>query len=88
MSRKEVKKVLRLREIRIERGLTQDELAKIVNVNRVTIAEYESNRVQPTLDKIIKMSIALEVTPNDLLGYFKKYSDFTEYLMSLKEKGD
>ena len=77
--------MLKLKEYRMKKGLTQQELADLINVHRVTIAEYESNRVEPTLDKIIKISIALDITPNDLIGYNETYKSFTDYLMSLKK---
>ena len=77
--------MLNLKELRKRKGLTQQELADLINVHRVTIAEYESNRVEPTLDKIVKISIALDITPNDLIGYNENYKSFTDYLISLKK---
>jgi transcriptional regulator with XRE-family HTH domain len=77
--------MLNLKELRKKKELTQQDLADLINVHRVTIAEYESNRVEPTLDKIIKISKALDITPNDLIGYNEVYKSFTDYLMSLKK---
>ena len=79
-----MKKVLKIKEFRELRGLTQQDLAKLIKVNRVTIAEYEANRMNPTIDKVLKISIALECTPNELLGFKRKYANFTDYLESLK----
>lgn len=76
--------MLLLKEIRTKKGFTQEKLADLMQINRVTVAEYEANRMQPSIDKLIKMSIILDTDPNELLGYKKKYENYTEYLMSLK----
>ena len=76
--------MLKIKDFREKKGMTQQELANFINVNRVTIAEYERQRMVPSIDKIVKIAIILETTPNELLGYERKYKDFTDYLMSLK----
>lgn len=76
---------LRLKEIRIKRGLKQKDIAKILNVQQGAISKYENGTVLLTQDQIIKLSIALEVTPNDLLDFAEEYKNYTEYLISLKK---
>jgi len=78
---------LRLKEIRIKRGLKQKDIAKILNVQQGAISKYENGTVLLTQDQIIKLSIALEVTPNDLLDFVEEYKNYTNYLMSLKVNG-
>ena len=58
--------MLKLKEIRQNKGLTQENLAKILNVSQQAIARYESGKRQLDPEQIIKLSLALEVTPNDL----------------------
>lgn len=77
---------LRLKEIRIKRGLKQKDIAKILNVQQGAISKYENGTVLLTQDQIIKLSIALEVTPNDLLDFVEEYKNYTEYLISLKKE--
>lgn len=36
----------KLKQKRIEKGYTQEELAKVLGINRTTIAKYESNRTK------------------------------------------
>lgn len=60
----------RLKRIRIERNLNQDQLASISGVAQATISEYESGkrRAAPRSDQVAKLATALEVTTDYLLG--------------------
>ena len=50
---------LRLREIREKKGLSQEQLADIMNVSRTTISKIESGKFNCSYDYIIKFSAAL-----------------------------
>lgn len=43
--------MLVIREKRIQKGMTQAELAKAVNVNQTAVSQWERNLTFPTLDK-------------------------------------
>lgn len=58
----------RLKRIRKAKGKTQEELATLVGVTREAIAAYESGRIKLSEDMIIRISLALGVTSDDLLG--------------------
>ena len=58
----------KIRALRKERGLNQDQLAELANLNRVTIAKYESGRVEPGAQSIARIADALEVSTDVLLG--------------------
>jgi len=75
--------MLKLKEIRQNKGLTQSDIAKILNVSTAAVSRYESRERQLDPEQIIKLSLALEVTPNDLLGFEEAYKKYTEYLKSL-----
>lgn len=47
--------------------MTQQELADAANINRVTIAKYETGQIDPTLDSARKMADALGVTIDELV---------------------
>ena len=53
---------------RIKRGLSQEELGKILGVTKVSICGYEKGTRTPTLDIFIRLLDVLELTPNQLLG--------------------
>lgn len=58
----------KIRELRKERGLNQDQLAELASLNRVTIAKYESGRVEPGAQALSRIADALEVSTDILLG--------------------
>ena len=58
----------KIRDLRKERGLNQDQLAELANLNRVTIAKYESGRVEPGAQALARIADALEVSTDVLLG--------------------
>jgi len=58
----------RIRELRKERGLNQDQLAELASLNRVTVAKYESGRVEPGAQALSRIADALEISADVLLG--------------------
>ena len=59
----------RLKELRINSGLTQRELGERVNVTKVSICCYENGTRVPTLDTLTKLGKVLDVDVDYLLGY-------------------
>jgi len=49
-----------LQQARVERGLTQEELANLMNVSRQTISHWENSRAVPDIDTIKLLSSVLE----------------------------
>ncbi|MBR5713145.1 MAG: helix-turn-helix transcriptional regulator [Lachnospiraceae bacterium] len=49
-----------LREIRMEKGLSQQQLADLVGVSRNTISSIETGQFNPTAKLALILSIALE----------------------------
>lgn len=63
-------KGLRIKELREAKGLTQEELAKLLNTKRQTVSKYEQGIVTniPS-DRIEAMARILETTPEYILGW-------------------
>src|SRR5690554_8088846 len=59
---------LRLKHLRIEKGLTQDELAKKLGVAKSTISLYETNAREPNFEMLTKIADFFSVTVDGLLG--------------------
>ena len=57
----------RLREVRRQKGVTQEWMAKQMNIHRTTYTKYETGVVQPDLDGFYQIVKLLEVNPMDLL---------------------
>lgn len=60
--------MLKLREIRLERGISQGDLASRINVQNYTIGNWERDRAEPNVESIVKLADALGVTTDELLG--------------------
>ena len=58
----------RLKELRLESGLCQSELASKLNVNQRTISNWEKNIREPNIDMIIKIAQLFDVSTDYLLG--------------------
>lgn len=50
----------RIKEVRIEKGLSQAELAEMVGVSRNTISSIETGQYSPTAKLALILSLALE----------------------------
>ena len=59
---------LRLKQLRQKKGLTQGELAGILGLKPTAISNYESNRNEPSFEKLIALSKEFDVTCDYLLG--------------------
>lgn len=58
----------RLKELRTERGLTQENLSKALNYTQSNICEWERGTVEPKLSAIISMAKYFQVSVDFLLG--------------------
>ncbi len=58
----------RLRDLRVRRALTQEELADKANVGTNTIARLERNESEPHMSTLRKLARALDVDPAELIG--------------------
>ena len=57
-----------IRRIREEQGLSQEELAELAGVHRVSLARYETGKVDPGTQQIGRIADALGVSVDVLLG--------------------
>lgn len=58
----------RLKELRKEKGLTQQQLAERIWVTKATISYYEQSERIPSPDVLIKLSRVFHVSTDHLLG--------------------
>ena len=58
----------KLQELRKEKGLTQEELAKSLYVSRTAISKWESGRGYPNIDSLKEIANFFGVTIDDLLS--------------------
>jgi transcriptional regulator with XRE-family HTH domain len=58
----------RLRELRLQRGISQEKLAEIADLHRNYVGVLERGGQSPSLDAICKLAHALKVKPAELLA--------------------
>ena len=58
---------LNIKEKRNIRNLTQEELAKKMNINRSTVAKWETGESLPRADKLFKLAKIFNCTVDELL---------------------
>lgn len=62
---------LRLKTLRLQRGLTQKMLATRIHKSKAAVGSYESNRQMPPLDVLISIAGTLNVSLDYLVGFEK-----------------
>lgn len=60
---------MRLNELRNERGISLRTLSKICGISLGYLSELEKGKYEATESKIIRLSLALGISPNELLGF-------------------
>jgi len=63
---------IKLKLARVEKGLSQQELADLVNATRQTIGLIEKGKYNPSLNLCIKLAKTLDRNLNDLFWYEDK----------------
>ena len=77
----------RLKELRKQNKLSQNDLAKVLDVDRSFIAKCERGDNYPSVDRLIMLCNYLKVTPDYLLGYAEKFTTIYEKSV-LNKDGD
>ncbi|NFS12837.1 helix-turn-helix transcriptional regulator [Clostridium botulinum] len=71
-----------IKELRIKKGLTQEELGKMLNKTKNNISQYETGKREPDIDTLIKLSNLFSVSINRLVGKEEKVNSiFAELLV-------
>lgn len=56
-----------LRELRTEKGISQEKLAEYCDLDRTYISLLERGRRQPTITTLFKLATALHIKPSQLV---------------------
>ena len=60
----------KLRQLRRKKGLSQEAVAKELGISRQAVSKWETDLDQPDLDNLKKICEILEISADELLGYF------------------
>lgn len=58
----------RIKEERIKRGLSQQQLGDLLDVTKVSVCGYENGTRTPTMETFMKLMEVLDMSPDYLLG--------------------
>ena len=61
----------RLREVRVYRGITQEQMAEMADITRNMVGRYETTDQLPSLDTLVRIADALGTSTDYLLGRTK-----------------
>lgn len=75
----------RLRKLRLEKDMTQADLAKIFEVSTTTIASWEQGRSRPNIQEIAEIAIFFGVSVDYLLGLTEEKEPAMKYFFSVHE---
>ena len=56
----------RIKQLRKEKGLRQEDMATLLNVSRQTIIAIENNKYNPTLELAMKLALLLETPVEEI----------------------
>jgi len=73
----------KLAELRRRKGLTQEDLAELLGVTRVTVARWETGKLVPSTSSILKLSEVLGVPPSYFFESEELQKKELEYLGEL-----
>ena len=65
----------RIRKFRIERGLSQKEMAKLTGIPYSTYSNYENNNREPNLAQLSKIANILGISPQNLVFEASIYTE-------------
>ncbi len=79
----------RIRAIRAERKLTQQQLADLADIPRATLASIERDDANPSLAVVYRVAVALDATLDDLVvAQFQRVQTVRNESMRRTESGD
>jgi len=59
----------RLKEIRSEKGVSQEELAYRAEITLSQIARIETVKINPTVSTVFKIARALDISPSEIFNF-------------------
>ena len=69
--------MVRLKELRVEQGKTQGEMAKLLGISRQVYANYENEINEPSLDMLTKMGNYFQCSVDFLIGRSDDFGNVT-----------
>lgn len=65
--------MIKIKELRLGKGFTQADLAKLLGVNQTAVGKYERGELEPNIHVLIKLSQIFETTVDYIIGNTDDY---------------
>ena len=75
----------RLKELRLNKNLTQQQLGKLLSVSGQTILNWENDITYPSVKKLIELASFFDVSIDYLLDYKEKDTNFDKIINILND---
>lgn len=75
----------RLKELRLNKNLTQQQLGKLLSVSGQTILNWENDITYPSVKKLIELASFFDVSIDYLLDFKEKDTNFNKILNILND---
>ena len=72
----------RLRQLRKEAQLSQDDVSKVIGLTKSAYGYYESGRNTPTVDNLVKLAKFYDVTTDYLMGQTDNKLGYGQYIQA------
>lgn len=69
--------MIRIKELRKEKNLTQNQLGKMIDLNQTAIGKYERGELEPSVKTLIALSNIFEVSIDFLIGRSDDFGNIT-----------
>lgn len=77
---------IRLKEMRLKKDISQEEIAEKLGINRTMIIHYEKGRNQPSLERTIQIAHILDCKLDDLVDTNRYLHEYNVFLYNLSNK--
>lgn len=78
--------MIRLIELRTEKGLSQRQMAKKFNISQGTYNNWENGRTEPSIEQLIALADFFETSVDDIVEHQKSKKNVIEEREKLKQK--
>lgn len=76
----------RIRDRRLELGLSQEDAAVLASMHSTNLGKIERGQANPSLETIVRIAVALEVDPGDLVtGFGRDQLTPVEHMLTARE---
>ena len=70
----------KLKQTRIERGMTQEDVAAVCSVSISAIKKYEIGLIEPSVESLLKLSVGFNINPVEFMVCIPEFNKLLDVL--------